>query len=82
MSKFMPNNLFMRKSQKTSKLLVTGLCDGNSPITSQFPAQSASNAENVSNCWRHHDIPRGYFTDAGTFMQLPRWQWGNPGPNG
>ena len=31
---------------KTSKLRVTGLCEGNSPVTSEFPAQRASNAEN------------------------------------
>ena len=30
---------------------------GNSPMTSEFPAQKASNAENVSIWWRHHDIP-------------------------
>ena len=27
---------------------------GNSPVTSDFPAQMASNAENVSLWWRHH----------------------------
>ena len=27
---------------------VTGLCAGNSPVTGEFPAQRASNAENVS----------------------------------
>ena len=40
---------------KTSKLRVTGLCVGNSPLTGEFPAQIASNAENVSIWWRHHD---------------------------
>ena len=35
-------------SKKTSKLRVTGLCAGNSPVTGEFPAQKASNAENVS----------------------------------
>ena len=39
---------------KTSKLRVTGLCAGNSPVTDEFPAQKASNAENVSIWWRHH----------------------------
>ena len=34
--------------EKTSKLRVTGLCVGNSPWTNEFPAQMASNAENVS----------------------------------
>ena len=50
----LPNRLFRRKSKKTSKLRVTGLCTGNSPVTGEFPAQSASNAENVSIWWRHH----------------------------
>ena len=34
--------------KKTSKLQVTGFCEGNSPVTGEFPAQRASNAENVS----------------------------------
>ena len=46
-------------SKKTSKLRVTGLCVGNSPVTGEFPAQRASNAENVSISWRHHDIYSG-----------------------
>ena len=40
--------------KKTSKLRVTGLCEGNSLVTSEFPAQRASNAENVSIWWRFH----------------------------
>ena len=40
--------------KKTSKLRVTGLRVGNSPGTGEFPAQMASNAENVSISWRHH----------------------------
>ena len=51
------NRLFRRRSKKSSKLRVTGLCVGNSPRTGEFPAQMASNAENVSIWWRHH----GYF---------------------
>ena len=42
------------RSKKTSKLHVTGLCEGNSPRTDEFPAQMVSNAENVSIWWRHH----------------------------
>ena len=49
------NRLFRRKSKKTSKLRVTGLCAGNSPGTGEFPAQMASYAENVSIWWRHHE---------------------------
>ena len=48
------NHLFRRKSKKTSKLCVTGLCAGNSPGIGEFPAQMASNAENISIWWRHH----------------------------
>ena len=48
------NRLFRRRSTKTSKLRVTGLCAGNSPGTGEFPAQMASNAENASIWWRHH----------------------------
>ena len=47
--------LYRRRSKKISKLCVTGLCAGNSPVTSEFPAQMARNAENVSIWWRHHD---------------------------
>ena len=50
------NRLFRRKSKKTSKPRVTGLCAGNSPGTGEFPAQMASYAENVSIWWRHHVI--------------------------
>ena len=48
------NRLFRRRSKKTSKLRVTGLCVRNSPGTGGFPAQMASYAENVSIWWRHH----------------------------
>ena len=51
------NRLFRRRSKKTSKLRVTGLCAGNSPGTGEFPAQMASSAENVSISWRHR-VPR------------------------
>ena len=49
------SRLFELRSKKTSKLRVTGLCARNSPETGEFPAQMASNAENVSIWWRHHD---------------------------
>ena len=48
------NRLFRRRSKKTSKLHVTGLCAGNSPVTGEFPVQRASNADNFSIWWRHH----------------------------
>ena len=48
------DHLFRRRSKKTSKLRVTGLCEGNSPVTGEFPAQMTSNSENVPIWWRHH----------------------------
>ena len=48
------NRLFRHRWKKTSKLCVTGLCAGNSPVAGEFPAQRASNAENVFIWWRHH----------------------------
>ena len=46
------NLCFRRRSKKTSKIRVTGRCAGNSPGTGEFPAQMASNAENISIWWR------------------------------
>ena len=40
--------VYSGRSKKTSKLRVTGLYVGNSPVTHEFPAQRASNAENAS----------------------------------
>ena len=34
---FLLNLLFRRRSKKTSKFRVTGLCAGNSPVTGEFP---------------------------------------------
>ena len=44
--------------RKTSKLRVTGPCAGNSPVTGEFIAQRASNAENASIWWRHHALDK------------------------
>ena len=48
------SRLFGRRSKKTSKPRVTGLCEGNSTGTGEFPAQRSSRARNVSVWWRHH----------------------------
>ena len=48
------NRLFRHRSKKISKHCATGLCEGNSPGTGEFPAQMANNAENVSTSWRHY----------------------------
>ena len=53
------NRLFSRRPVKAWKLRVTGLCEGNSPVTSEFPAQRTSSAENVSIWWRYHELCTG-----------------------
>ena len=45
------NRLFRHRSKQISKLRLTGLFEGNSPVTGEFPAQRASNAENDSIRW-------------------------------
>ena len=50
------NRLLKRRSKKTSKLHVTYLCEGNSLVTGEFPAQRASNAENVAIRWCCHGL--------------------------
>ena len=69
------NRLFRHRSKKTSKLCITGLYVGNSPVTSEFPAQRASNAENVSIWWRHYRdmevIIQVYFSNS--FYKLIFW---------
>ena len=63
------NRLFTRRSKKTSKLCVTGLCKGNSPVTGEFLLQRASSTENVSIWWRHHG-------DNHTIAAVPvKWPW-------
>ena len=70
------NRLFRRRSNKTSKLRFTGLCVGNSPGTGEFPAQMASNAEDVSIWWRHHELP-GYRAEIilKKFLKHNRLTW-------
>ena len=51
---YLLNRLFRRRSMKTSKLRVTGFCEGNSPATGEFRAHRASNAANVSIWWCPH----------------------------
>ena len=64
------NRLFRRRSKKTSKLRITGLCAG----TGEFPAQMASYAENVSIWWRHHG---SYVKDEPELILVNK---GVPGP--
>ena len=69
------NALFRRRSKKTSKLRVTDLCEGNSPVTGELSAERASNAENVSIWWRYHGLNNDNFVN---WMAGWRddWSWG------
>ena len=67
---YLLNRLFRCRSKKTSKLRVIGLCVGNSPVTGEFFAQMASNAENVSIWWRHILLD-------GLCSPLTYWGWDN-----
>ena len=73
------NGLFRQRSKKTSKLRLNGLCEGNSQGTGEFPAQRASNAENISIWWRHHvKVTSGVDVDHVSnhaTARPPRWHW-------
>ena len=59
---------------------VTGLCAGYSPLTGEFPAQTASNTENVSIWWGHLEMPlsaaraRDTYRDADLVEQISTWK--------
>ena len=71
------NRSFRRISKKTSKLRVTGLCAGNSPVTGEFLPQKVSNAENFSSWWRHHGEGRRKFIGNSwrSPMESMLWIW-------
>ena len=62
--------LFRHRPKKSSKFRVTGLCEGNSPVTGAFPAQRTSNVENVSIWWRHHAWVKWVITGSGYCLAL------------
>ena len=71
----LPNRLFRRRSKKTSKLRVSGLWEGSSPVTGEFSAQRASNAENYSIWWSHHDLTGlSVLTFSATILMSPALQ--------
>ena len=59
---YLLNHLFRRRSKETSKLRVTGIYERNSPVTGEFPAQRANNAENVT-----------FYTHTQTYFELTRY---------
>ena len=60
---------YQRKHQS-----VTGLCVGNSPVTGEFPAQMASNAENVSIWWRHYVLYETCLIGLLIYLRLPKFE--------
>ena len=66
------NRLFGRRSKKTSKLRVTGLCAGNSPGTGEFPAQMASNSEYVSISYKYNNFTYVIFLYTNRSIQYPQ----------
>ena len=66
------NRLFRRRSKKTSKLRTTAFCEGNSPMTGEFPAQRASNAENFI-ARRHGHVFRMALHNKGDW-RMETWQ--------
>ena len=61
---------FRRRSKKTSKLLITGLCAVNSAVTGEFPTQKASSAENVFIWWHQYGSISLWF---GIDLPIPPW---------
>ena len=53
---FIQSVVFRRTSKTTSKLHVSGFCEGNPPVTDGFTPQRASSPENVSISWRHFEV--------------------------
>ena len=67
------NRLFTRRSKKTSKLRVTGLCAGKSSVTGEFPAQMASNAEkcfhSMTSSWLYHCLRSNWLSPAAIYTR-------------
>ena len=71
-----PPVFFGSKWKKTSRLRVTGLCAGNSPVTGDLSAQRASNTENVSIWWCHQEYFRERINSSSTqSMDFRSLQW-------
>ena len=62
------SSVYSGADKKISKIRVTGFCVGNSPETSEFSAQMASNAENVSIWWCHHVGANSYYIPIGVYI--------------
>ena len=76
-SRVFPQPFVQSQIKKTSKLRVTDLCEGNSPLTGEFPAQVASNVENLSIWWRHQGTRVHVDLDLTLFF-ISEWHSGTP----
>ena len=76
MASQIPTIVYLRsRSKKTSKLRITGLCAGNSPVTGEFPTQMAGNVENISIWWRHHALLQAVFYYKNLFNISSSMKW-------
>ena len=68
------NCLFRGRSKKISKLRVTGLCEGNWPVTGEFPTQRASNAKKL---FPFDDVSMGNIGLCSAFFEINHFggQW-------
>ena len=64
---------FRGTSTKISKLRATGIYEGNSPVTGEFPAQRASDAEDDSIWWRQHECRNINALDTNWLRYLSRF---------
>ena len=67
------NCLSRRRTKKTSKLCVSGLCEGNAPVTCEFPTQRSSNMENVSIWWHHDGLKSSQYAWSPTVVIAADW---------
>ena len=65
------STVYSGRSKKTPKLCVTDLCEGNSRVASEFPAQRTRNEENVS-IW-HCDKTRFVAVKFDQYQVSRRW---------
>ena len=68
------NRLFRRRSKKTSKLRVTGLCVGNSP----GPMNSPHKGPVTRKMFPFDDVIMSCFPDTESLLWLPEYQWRKP----
>ena len=67
------NHLCRHRSKKTSKLCFTGLCEVNSLVTWEFPAQRLSNLKKI---FPFNEIMLG--VDVASLIEIYLWLWSVP----